>query len=96
MNNSLFELFLMGIFGVVGYLFKRLDLDMAPMILAFVLGPFMEDSFKQALITSHGSLGIFVRRPISATFIGIILFFILLQTIPRVRRYKAAVPKEEL
>jgi putative tricarboxylic transport membrane protein len=96
MNNSVFELFLMGIFGIVGYLFKRLDLEMAPMILAFVLGPFMEDAFKQALITSHGSLEIFIRRPISATFIGVILIFILLQTIPRVRRYKEAVPKEEL
>jgi putative tricarboxylic transport membrane protein len=96
MNNSVFELFLMGIFGIVGYFFKKLDLEMAPLVLAFVLGPVMEDSLKQALLANHGDLTLFIRRPISATFLGVILLFIILQMVPRIRRLKAAVPKEEL
>ena len=96
MNNSVFELFLMGIFGMVGYVFKKFDLEMAPLVLAFVLGPVMEDSLKQALLANHGDLMIFLRRPISAAFIGTILLILILQTIPRISRYRAAVPKEEL
>lgn len=96
MNNSSFELLLMGLFGVLGYFFKKLDLEPAPMILAFVLGPLMEDSFKQALLASRGDLSIFISRPISAAFIGVILLFAILQMIPRVRGYKASVPKDEL
>jgi putative tricarboxylic transport membrane protein len=96
MNNSTFELFLMGIFGIVGCLFKKLDLEMAPLVLAFVLGPVMEDSLKQALLANHGDLTLFIRRPISAVFIGTILLILVLQAMPRIRRYKAAVPKEEL
>jgi putative tricarboxylic transport membrane protein len=96
LNNSLFELYLMGIFGIIGYLFNKYGFELAPMILAFVLGPLMEDSFRQALLAAHGDLTIFIRRPISAVFIAAILVILFFQAIPWIRQSKAAIPKDEL
>jgi putative tricarboxylic transport membrane protein len=49
----------MVMFGVIGYLFKKLDYPLAPMVLAIVLGGRAESSFRQAMIGSHGDLGTF-------------------------------------
>jgi putative tricarboxylic transport membrane protein len=59
------DLVLMVGFGVIGYIFRRLDIPTAPVILAMVLGDLMEQALRQSLIISDGSLGIFFTRPIS-------------------------------
>lgn len=64
-NNSVQDLVLMVVFGVIGYIFRRLDIPTAPVILAMVLGDLMEQAMRQSLIISDGSLGIFFTRPIS-------------------------------
>jgi putative tricarboxylic transport membrane protein len=76
-TNNLVDVSLMILFGVIGYFLRRLDYEIAPLILAFVLGPMMELNLRQALIISNGSFGIFFKRPLSAAFllIGIALFF---------------------
>jgi putative tricarboxylic transport membrane protein len=88
MNNNVFDVFVMLIFGAVGYLFRKLGYESAPLILAFVLGPILELSLRQSLITSKGSLFIFVTRPISA--VAIILAFVIVASslIPPLMRAK--------
>ena len=76
-TNNLVDVSLMIVFGVIGYFLRRLDYEIAPLILSFVLGPLMELNLRQSLILSNGSFGIFFKRPISAAFllIGCALFF---------------------
>jgi putative tricarboxylic transport membrane protein len=64
-NNSFFDVGVMMFFGVLGYLMKRFAYEGAPMILAFVLSPMLENALRQSLIMSHGSFSIFFTRPIS-------------------------------
>ncbi|MBI5446508.1 MAG: tripartite tricarboxylate transporter permease [Deltaproteobacteria bacterium] len=66
LENSIFDLGLMVLFGVVGYVMKKCDYEPAPLVLAYVLGPMMEQALRQSLILSGGSFRIFVARPISA------------------------------
>jgi len=78
-RNSVFDIWVMGIFGVLGYLFRKFGFEPGPMILAFVLGPLLERSLRQALLISAGSPWIFFKRPISGTLMGFLLLFILFQ-----------------
>ena len=70
-NNNPFDILMMLLFGVFGYLAEKFGYSLAPLVLAFVLGPLMEISVRQSLIISQGSFGIFVTRPISAVLLGI-------------------------
>jgi putative tricarboxylic transport membrane protein len=70
-NNNLFDVWMMLGLGLMGYLMKKLDYPIVPLILALVLGKLSENSLRQALTLSGGSLSIFVTRPISAVFISL-------------------------
>jgi putative tricarboxylic transport membrane protein len=74
-HNAMFDVWLMLGFGVLGYLFKKLDYPMAPMVLALVLGDRAEDSFRQSMLLSQGSMGIFFSNYLvgSITALAIIL-----------------------
>jgi len=78
LKNSVFEVLVMFIFGIVGYFFRKFDYEAAPLILAFVLGPMLESNLRQSLTLSKGSFSIFFTRPIAA--VTIILAIILLIT----------------
>ena len=67
-NNSLFDILVMLCMGVVGYLMLRLDIPVAPFLIAFVLGPLLEDNFRQSLLLSEGGLGIFFHNAICLVF----------------------------
>lgn len=69
LNNSISDVLVMIFFGIIGYLMKRLDYDAPPFVLAFILGPMLENALRQSLIISNGSFSIFFTRPISALFI---------------------------
>jgi putative tricarboxylic transport membrane protein len=77
-NNNKFDVLIMVIFGVVGYLMKKVKLEGAPLLLGMVLGLMMEDALRQALIMSGGSFLIFLNRPISAGFIVTALILLAL------------------
>jgi putative tricarboxylic transport membrane protein len=64
-NNTIMDVIIMNIFGVVGYILKKLDYEAAPLILAFILGPLFEQALRQSLILSDGSFSIFFTRPVS-------------------------------
>jgi putative tricarboxylic transport membrane protein len=85
-RNTVFDIWVMGIFGILGYLFRKFGFEPGPMILAFVLGPLLERSLRQALLISAGSPWIFFKRPISGTLMGFLLLFILFQIVILVRK----------
>ncbi|HWP58105.1 MAG TPA: tripartite tricarboxylate transporter permease [Candidatus Acidoferrales bacterium] len=71
LNNSEFDVYLMALFGLLGYVFVKLDCEPAPMLLAFILGPLMEEYLRRAMLISRGNPWVFVQRPISATLLAI-------------------------
>jgi putative tricarboxylic transport membrane protein len=77
-HNSMLDVWYMLGFGVVGYVFKKLDYPIAPLVLALVLGDLAESALRQSLILSQGSLAIFFTRPIAgAISVAAILFFLM-------------------
>jgi len=91
-NNSLSDVIVMTIFGILGYLMKKLDYEGAPMVLALVIGPMFENALRQSLIMSHGSFLIFFTRPIS---IGFLIIAALLLISPLIFRRRVATGFEE-
>jgi putative tricarboxylic transport membrane protein len=76
-NNSVFDIWVMLIMGIFGYMARKLKFDLGPLLLAFVLGPIMERSLRQALLMSHGGVGIFFFRPISGGLMATAVLFVL-------------------
>lgn len=72
-NNSVFDVWVMFIAGVAGYFFRKIGLPAAPLVLALVIGPMMENSFRQSLAFSEGSLAFFFSRPIALTLLMLAL-----------------------
>jgi putative tricarboxylic transport membrane protein len=92
-NNRIFEIYIMGIFGAVGYILRKLDFELAPLILAFVLGDMLEDKLRHSLLIYHGNLTVFITRPIAAFFLGIAFLLLILQLVPSLRRAKSSALK---
>jgi len=76
-DNSLFSLWVMIIFGVVGYILKKSDFEPAPLVLAYVLGSRIDQALRQSLMISNGSFRIFATRPISAACLGVAAFLLI-------------------
>jgi TctA family transporter len=89
-NNSLEDVLVTAAFGLLGYIFLRLALDPAPLMLGFILGPMLEENFRRALLLSRGHFGGFMTRPISGTLLGLIALFVLWQLVMFVRQVRKA------
>jgi putative tricarboxylic transport membrane protein len=76
-NNSIFDVLIMILFGLLGYLFKKFDYEAAPFVLAFIIGPLLENSLRQSLLISNGSLLIFSNSPISLSLLVISLILLV-------------------
>jgi TctA family transporter len=87
-RNTVFDIYVMGIFGVIGYILRKVNLEPGPMILAFVLGPILERAVRQALLISAGSPLIFFTRPISGTLMGCLILFFVIQAFFTLRKRK--------
>jgi putative tricarboxylic transport membrane protein len=85
-NNSLFDVYAMALFGVVGYLFRKLEVEPGPMLLAFILGPMMEEFLRRTLLFSKGDPSVFFTRPLSAVLLSIAAIMLLLVVLPSVRK----------
>ena len=81
-NNSVFDIWMMLLFGAMGFLMRKWAYEGAPLLLALVLGPKLEVAFRQSLMISHGDFGIFTRRPVSMVFLLATALFLV---IPLVR-----------
>jgi putative tricarboxylic transport membrane protein len=95
-NNSSVDVLIMLVFGVIGYLMKKLSLEAAPMVLAFVLGPMLETALRQSLIKSKGSFSIFFTRPISAVCLILAIGLLIMPMLPWFRRPGAALEHEDV
>lgn len=88
-NNNPFDIFMMLGFGVFGYYAERLGFSLAPLVLAFVLGPLMETSLRQSLVISDGAFEVFVTRPISGTLLALTAIMVLLPLLRRIVNHRA-------
>lgn len=87
LNNSVFDLFLLAIFGVLGYGMRRFDFPVTPAIIGVILGPVSESQFRTAMQQSGGDMSVFVRQPLSAFILLIVLAALV---VPQVLKYRAA------
>ncbi len=94
--NSTTDVAIMIAFGIIGYLMKKLSLEAAPMVLAFVLGPMLETALRQSLIKSKGSFTIFFSSTISATCLIIALILMVVPLLPWFRRPGATLEHEDV
>ena len=76
-HNSMLDVVLMLVFGLMGYAIKKLKYPMAPLVLALVLGDMAESSFRQSMLMSKGSLEIFVVTPLAGSITGLALIMLL-------------------
>ena len=77
-NNSVFDIWMMLVFGAMGFLMRKWAFEGAPLLLALVLGPKLEVAFRQSLMISHGDFGVFTNRPISMVFLLATVIFLLI------------------
>jgi len=94
LNSNTFDIFVMVVFGLLGYIFRRLDCEPAPLILGMVLGPMMEEYLRRSMLLSRGSPMIFVERPLSATLLALTVLSILLVAVPAIRKTRDAALQE--
>ncbi len=94
-GNAVFDVFVMVMFGVLGYLMRKFGYEPAPLVLAFVLGPMLENNLRKSLILSHGEFGIFFERPISAVCLVLAVAALLVPLLPALARRRARLVVDE-
>jgi putative tricarboxylic transport membrane protein len=82
-HNSMFDVYMMVVFGIMGYVFKKLDYPMAPLVLALVLGDNAENGFRQSMLLSGGDLGIFYSNGLVGTITTLSLLLLFWPLISR-------------
>ena len=95
-NNNPLDIHLALLFGVLGYIFIKLKCEPAPLILAVVLGPLMEENFRRAMLISRGDASVLVTRPISAGFLVATLLLLAVMIVPVMRKKHAKADGREL
>jgi TctA family transporter len=85
-NNSSFDIYMMCVFAVLGYVCVKLECEPAPLILGFILGPMMEENLRRAMLLSRGDPSVFFTKPISAVLLGIALVLLLIVLAPAVKK----------
>jgi len=91
-NNSVLDIYLMILFGVVGYLMRKFDFEPAPMALAYVLSPLLETSLRQSLNISGGSFSIFFSRPISLVCMVFVIGLLVFQITSYAKKKRPLLP----
>ena len=84
-NNNTFDIWLVGAFGVVGYLWAKLSVEPAPLLLGFILGPMMEENLRRALLLSRGDWSVFVTRGLSASLLAVAAIMLIVVLLPSVK-----------
>ncbi|EHS49717.1 protein of unknown function DUF112 transmembrane [Rhizobium sp. PDO1-076] len=88
LSNSVFDLWLLAVFGVAGYIFAKLDCDAAPLVMGLILGPMMEENFRRAMFLARGNPTIFVDRPISAVLLALAVIAVILVALPNIKNVR--------
>ena len=90
-NNSPTDVVIAAIFGLVGYWLTKHDFEPAPLVLAFVLGPLMEENLRRAMLIARGDATVFITRPISGVLIAIAAGLLVLAALPMIRKRREEV-----
>jgi len=85
-SNNVFDLYVMAVFGVIGYGLQRYGFPVAPMVLGLILGPMLETHFRRALIISRGDYGIFVTRPVAAALLALVALYLAVPSLASAAR----------
>ena len=85
-SNSAFDVYVLALFGVAGYLFLKLGCEPAPFLLGFVLGPMLETHLRRAMILSSGDPSVFVTEPISAGLLAAAALVLVIVSLPAIHR----------
>jgi putative tricarboxylic transport membrane protein len=88
LNNNVVEVIIMIIFGVAGYVLRKFDFEVAPLMVAFILGPIWENSWRQSLVMSDGKFSIFLEKPISLVTLALAALVIINALIKYYRKNK--------
>ncbi|MEK7437464.1 MAG: tripartite tricarboxylate transporter permease [Pseudomonadota bacterium] len=86
LSNQPFDAMLMAVFGLLGYIFVKLECEPAPLILGFILGPLMEENLRRAMLLSRGDATVFFTKPISGVLLGIAIVLLLITLAPTVQK----------
>ena len=94
-SSSLFDVWMLGFFGLLGYVMRKLDFPAAPLVLGLVLGDGLERALRQSLMMSQGDLSILVTRPLSVTMLLLTLVIILMPLLRQVKQWRLKTAGEE-
>jgi putative tricarboxylic transport membrane protein len=90
-SGNVFDIWVMIVFGLIGYVFRKAAYEPAPLVLAFVLGPMLEQNLRQALILSDGNAAVFVTHPISAVCLAITFFLLISSVFPYIQKRRRVI-----
>ncbi|MGX9935092.1 tripartite tricarboxylate transporter permease [Advenella kashmirensis] len=95
LNYNVFDIYIMAIFGIIGYFWTKLKCEGAPLLLGLVLGPMMEENFRRALLLSRGDFTTFVTRPLSLSLLIVAALLVVIVAIPSIRKKREETFVEE-
>ena len=85
-NNNTWDIWMVGLFGVMGYAFIKLGCEPAPLLLGLILGPMMEENLRRALLLSRGDWSVFVSRPLSAVLLAMAALLLVVVLMPSIKK----------
>jgi putative tricarboxylic transport membrane protein len=94
-NNNTWDVWMVGWFGILGYVFIKLGMEPAPLLLGLILGPMMEENLRRALLLSRGDWSVLVTRPLSATLLALSVLLLVIVLLPAVKKSREVAFEEE-
>ena len=85
-NNNTFDIWMVAIFGFIGYVFIKLGMEPAPLLLGFILGPMMEENLRRALLLSRGDWSVFLTRGLSLSLLLVALALLAVVMLPSMKK----------
>jgi putative tricarboxylic transport membrane protein len=90
-NNAPTDVLIAAIFGLLGYWLVKFDFEPAPLVLAFVLGPLLEENLRRAMLISRGDATVFLSRPISGVLLAVSLILLIIAMLPSISKKRETV-----
>lgn len=95
-HNQIFDVWLLALFGLLGYVMRKLDIPAPPLVLAFVLGPLAERALRQSMVMSQNSLDIFLTRPLTVVLLAVAVLMLISPLFGAANRFRRQVLEEEV
>lgn len=95
LSNTSYDVYLMALFGLLGYVLRKLDCEPTPMLLGLILGPMMEEYLRRALLLSRGDPAVFVSRPISLALLALAVVALCVALLPAIRKTREVALRDE-